>query len=113
MEGSSSLKKRLLGLGKRLQDGLIENMFREYKATGALWEQYDQDTGKGKRGKPFTGWSSLVLLLMSDDTVDLIMAKDLWDHLDHSQPSVESEAKHFLDSLISNHDHDDESKLEL
>lgn len=42
------------------------NVVRNYHQTGFLWEQYDQKTGKGKGARLFTGWTSLVLLMMGE-----------------------------------------------
>jgi len=45
----------------------IRNIVRNYYETGFLWEQYDQkNKGKGKGARPFTGWTSLVLLIMAE-----------------------------------------------
>lgn len=49
-----------------LRSNLIRNIMQNYYNTGYLWEQYDQKTGKGKGARPFTGWTSLVLLIMSE-----------------------------------------------
>ena len=46
---------------------IINNVIKEYQRTGYVWEQYDDRTGKGKGCKPFTGWSALVVLLMSEN----------------------------------------------
>ena len=43
---------------------VISNMARVYKETGYVWEQYSEVVGEGQRSHPFTGWSSLVLLMM-------------------------------------------------
>lgn len=43
------------------------NVVRNYYETGFLWEHYDQaNKGKGKGTRPFTGWTSLVLLIMAE-----------------------------------------------
>lgn len=39
---------------------------KNYKQTGYLWEQYDQKKGNGKGARPFTGWTSLVVLIMAE-----------------------------------------------
>jgi len=31
-----------------------------------VWEQYNARTGQGQRNKPFTGWTSLVALIMAE-----------------------------------------------
>ncbi|OWM89753.1 hypothetical protein CDL15_Pgr024501 [Punica granatum] len=49
-----------------LRGNLIRNIVRNYRETGFLWEQYDQKQGKGKGCRPFTGWTSLILLIMSE-----------------------------------------------
>jgi len=51
----------------KLRNNLINNIMKEYFRTGYVWEQYDDKTGKGKGCKPFTGWSALVVLLMSEN----------------------------------------------
>ena len=39
---------------------------QEYERTGYVWEQYNARTGHGQRNKPFTGWTSLVALIMAE-----------------------------------------------
>jgi len=51
---------------KKLRANLIKNMLRVYETTGHVWEQYDDKTGNGKGSHPFTGWSSLIVLIMSE-----------------------------------------------
>ncbi|XP_050205267.1 mannosyl-oligosaccharide glucosidase GCS1-like [Mercurialis annua] len=49
-----------------LRSNLIGNVVQNYHQTGFLWEQYDQKKGKGKGARLFTGWTSLVLLIMAE-----------------------------------------------
>uniref|UniRef100_A0A6A7G1H0 Mannosyl-oligosaccharide glucosidase n=1 Tax=Hirondellea gigas TaxID=1518452 RepID=A0A6A7G1H0_9CRUS len=51
---------------KELRLNLINNLFKEYKRTGYLWEQYNDQTGKGQGCRPFTGWSALIVLTMAE-----------------------------------------------
>ncbi|EEF47487.1 mannosyl-oligosaccharide glucosidase GCS1 [Ricinus communis] len=50
---------------EELRSNLIRNVVQNYHQTGFLWEQYDQK-GKGKGARLFTGWTSLVLLIMAE-----------------------------------------------
>ncbi|KAF5741156.1 putative mannosyl-oligosaccharide glucosidase [Tripterygium wilfordii] len=49
-----------------LRSNLIRNVVQNYNQTGFFWEQYDQETGKGKGARLFTGWTALVLLIMAE-----------------------------------------------
>lgn len=49
-----------------LRDNVVNNIIKQYTQTGYIWEQYNDRTGEGSGCKPFTGWSSLVVLIMSD-----------------------------------------------
>ncbi|PAV24387.1 glycoside hydrolase family 63 [Pyrrhoderma noxium] len=49
-----------------LRKNVIDNVFKEYKRTGYVWEQYDALTGEGRRSHPFTGWTALVALIMAE-----------------------------------------------
>ncbi|OJJ43830.1 hypothetical protein ASPZODRAFT_73628 [Penicilliopsis zonata CBS 506.65] len=48
-----------------LRRNLVENVFREWKRTGFAWEQYNPETGQGQRTQHFTGWTSMVVKMMS------------------------------------------------
>ncbi|KAI9314210.1 glycoside hydrolase [Dichotomocladium elegans] len=49
-----------------LRNNLIRTVYKDYRKTGYVWEQYDDATGQGQRSHPFTGWTSLVLLIMAE-----------------------------------------------
>ncbi|KAF9228032.1 glycoside hydrolase family 63 protein [Gyrodon lividus] len=49
-----------------LRKNVVENVYKEYQRTGYVWEQYDALTGEGRRSHPFTGWTSLVTLIISE-----------------------------------------------
>ncbi|RZF44964.1 hypothetical protein LSTR_LSTR001925 [Laodelphax striatellus] len=53
-------------LYEKLRSNVINNISKEYKRTGYIWEQYNDKTGQGQGTKVFTGWSSLVVLLMAE-----------------------------------------------
>ncbi|KAJ7531561.1 hypothetical protein O6H91_14G048900 [Diphasiastrum complanatum] len=53
-----------------LRENLIRNIVKRFYESGYLWEQYDNmANGKGKGAHPFTGWTSLVLLIMGENYV--------------------------------------------
>lgn len=49
-----------------LRNNIVTNIIKQYKRTGYVWEQYNDNTGEGSGCKPFTGWSALVVLIMSE-----------------------------------------------
>lgn len=50
----------------KLRETVVTSVIREYKRTGYVWENYNDKTGKGQGAHPFTGWSSLVVLMMGE-----------------------------------------------
>ncbi|WZZ20371.1 hypothetical protein YC2023_121758 [Brassica napus] len=46
---------------------LFSNVVGEYDKTRYIWERYDQTKGTGEGGRNFTGWSALILLIMTED----------------------------------------------
>lgn len=49
-----------------LRTNVIQNLQAEFNRTGYVWEQYNDKTGRGSGCHPFNGWSSLVVLMMSE-----------------------------------------------
>lgn len=50
----------------KLRKNIIKNVYAEYNRTGYLWEHYNDITGHGEGARPFTGWTSAVILIMSE-----------------------------------------------
>ncbi|KAK1403205.1 Mannosyl-oligosaccharide glucosidase [Heracleum sosnowskyi] len=59
-------RERAETIYNELRSNLIRTVVKNYQQTGYFWEQYDQKTGKGKGARVFTGWTSLVLLIMAE-----------------------------------------------
>ena len=49
-----------------LRKNIISNIIKQYNKTGYVWENYNDISGKGQGCHPFTGWSALVTLMMSE-----------------------------------------------
>ncbi|XP_067154548.1 mannosyl-oligosaccharide glucosidase [Apteryx mantelli] len=60
-------REQAVQLYRELRANLIANLYRQYAASGYLWEQYSDSTGKGQGCYPFTGWSALVVLVMAEE----------------------------------------------
>ncbi|KAL3257751.1 hypothetical protein ABHI18_006579 [Aspergillus niger] len=58
-------KEQARELYSNLRKNLVENVFQEWKKTGFAWEQYNPETGSGQRTQHFTGWTSMVVKMMS------------------------------------------------
>ncbi|CDH50432.1 glycoside hydrolase family 63 protein [Lichtheimia corymbifera JMRC:FSU:9682] len=59
-------QKRAKEIYTELRNNIINTVYKDYAQTGYVWEQYSDSTGKGQRSHPFTGWTSLVLLIMAE-----------------------------------------------
>jgi len=57
---------------RNLRSALVSNMFREWRKSGTVFEQYSDNNGNGQRGKHFTGWSALIVLIMAEDYTGVI-----------------------------------------
>ncbi|KAI8137508.1 glycoside hydrolase [Fennellomyces sp. T-0311] len=60
-------QKQAQKIYKALRDNIISTVYKDYRKTGYVWEQYSDDSGEGMRSHPFTGWTSLVLLIMAEE----------------------------------------------
>ncbi|XP_042788694.1 mannosyl-oligosaccharide glucosidase [Panthera leo] len=60
-------RARAAKLHSELRANVVGNVWRQYQATGFLWEQYSDRDGRGMGCRPFQGWTSLVLLAMAED----------------------------------------------
>lgn len=58
---------RATKLHRKLRANVVGNVWRQYQATGFLWEQYSDRDGHGMGCRPFEGWTSLILLAMAED----------------------------------------------
>ncbi|CAM9186630.1 unnamed protein product [Ectocarpus fasciculatus] len=61
-----STRNRCSELYSSLRESLISNVLSEYRRTGYLWEQYDDSSGQGTRGHPFSGWTALIVNIISE-----------------------------------------------
>ncbi|KAH9952220.1 glycoside hydrolase [Amylocystis lapponica] len=59
-------KQRAQEIYTELRKNIVDNVHKEYMRTGYVWEQYDSITGEGRRSHPFTGWTSMVTLILSE-----------------------------------------------
>ena len=50
----------------KLRNNIINIITINYNKTGFFWEQYDDETGEGIRGHPFTGWTALVVNIIAE-----------------------------------------------
>ncbi|KAJ3678273.1 hypothetical protein LUZ60_002076 [Juncus effusus] len=60
-------RARAAELYEELRSNLIRNIVKNYNEAGYLFENYNEkNKGKGQGARPFTGWTSLVVLIMSE-----------------------------------------------
>ena len=50
----------------QLRKNVVRNVLQQYQKTGYFWEQYDDTKGTGMGSHPFTGWTSLFVLMMAE-----------------------------------------------
>ncbi|KAG5520217.1 hypothetical protein PMAC_001295 [Pneumocystis sp. 'macacae'] len=59
-------QKKAKKIYSELRVNLINTVFREWERTNFVWEQYNQASGIGQRTKGFTGWTSLIVNILSE-----------------------------------------------
>lgn len=67
---SASVREQAAKLFNELRQNVVNNVYKQWKATGAVWEQYDSATGAAKGAKQFTGWTALVANIMNMPELD-------------------------------------------
>ena len=58
-------------LHRELRANLLSTVAGEALRSGYLWENYDEDTGRGRGSHPFTGWTALVVLIAGEVYLDM------------------------------------------
>ncbi|KAH8908683.1 glycoside hydrolase family 63 protein [Coniochaeta sp. PMI_546] len=69
-------QKTAADLYTRLRKNIVDTVFQSWEETGFAWEQYNPETGKGQRTQHFTGWTSLVVKIMTMPELDVARVKD-------------------------------------
>jgi len=64
--GDGPYVTRARNLYNNLRRNLISNLFRVYNNQNDFFEQYNPHSGAGQGQYPFTGWTSLIILVMSE-----------------------------------------------
>lgn len=49
---------------QELKTALMKNVVDQYSRDGFFFEQYNDETGRGQGAHPFTGWTTLIVLIM-------------------------------------------------
>ena len=64
MKGPYQTKAKLVY--DELRTNVINNIYQQYRKGGFIYENYNSENGRGAGCHPFTGWSSLVVLIMGE-----------------------------------------------
>lgn len=51
---------------KLIRNNLIKNIFKQWKVEKTFYEQYSDIDGKGLKARPFNGWTSLILNIITE-----------------------------------------------
>ncbi|KIX09099.1 uncharacterized protein Z518_00177 [Rhinocladiella mackenziei CBS 650.93] len=60
----AKVKTQAAKIYSELRVNLVNNVLAQWERTGFAWEQYNPETGAGQRTQHFTGWTSLVVVMM-------------------------------------------------
>ena len=58
-------RRQALRMYTNLRRNVVDTVFTQWDKTGFAWEQYHPETGAGQRTQHFTGWTSLVVKMMT------------------------------------------------
>ncbi|RHY17626.1 hypothetical protein DYB32_010486 [Aphanomyces invadans] len=61
-----AVRSQYQALYSSLREGVVTSIVNEFDATGYLYEQYDQRTGRGQRCHPFSGWTALIVNILAE-----------------------------------------------
>jgi len=64
--GDGPYTQRAKNLYHTLRSKLISNLYRVFHNQNDFFEQYNPHTGAGQGQHPFTGWTSLIVLIMAE-----------------------------------------------
>ena len=59
-------QERSLRLYNSLRKNLQNSILSSYHKSGFFWEHYEDISGNGTRGHPFSGWTSLIINIMAE-----------------------------------------------
>ncbi|KAJ2161219.1 Processing alpha glucosidase I [Coemansia sp. RSA 552] len=51
---------------RQLRQNIIDNVLTQFRETRFFWEQYNPEDGHGQGTHPFTGWTTLIVLIMAE-----------------------------------------------
>jgi mannosyl-oligosaccharide glucosidase len=63
---SNDVRQLSVKIHHKLKKNLVDNLYKQYRRSGFVWENYSPKNGKGKGCFPFSGWSSLIVSIMAD-----------------------------------------------
>lgn len=62
---SAKVEQKCASLYEQLRKNLVNNVYKEWKRTGTVWESYGALDGRAKGAKQFTGWTALIANVMA------------------------------------------------